>query len=470
MIRTLAWASVGAVAIVVVACGSSSGGGYEDGVTRQDGDGGGDEGVFGGPDSSIGTLADGSTGTVPDALAACATDTQQAKQLPLDLYIMLDTSGSMADTVTGAQTKWDAVKDAMTSFVNDPSSAGIGVGVQYFPIAKAGVPASCASNAECGAGGPCLLKACDPPPNNQVVGCETANDCGGGQNACQPLGQCLFGGSLCLVGSNNAGCLLGPCLQLTSSTCSHRDSCTVTDYAAPAVAIAPLPGAASAIIASLGTKQPDGLTPTSAALSGAVSEAKTYASSNAGHTVIAVLATDGLPTECDQSIANIAAIASGAVAGSPSVKTFVIGVFAPAEQAQAQTNLDQIAAAGGTQNAFIINTTQNVSQQFVAALNTIRGSALPCEYTLPIPESGTPDYAKVNVTFTDGSGAKQTIPYVMSAGSCGTSSGWYYDADPAQGGKPTKIIVCPATCNALKADPKGRIDVVQGCQTVTGVR
>ncbi len=49
---------------------------------------------------------------------------------------MMDQSGSMGDP-TGASgtgiSKWESIKQALSTFVGDPASAGIGVGIQYFP-------------------------------------------------------------------------------------------------------------------------------------------------------------------------------------------------------------------------------------------------------------------------------------------------------------------------------------------------
>jgi hypothetical protein len=50
----------------------------------------------------------------------------------VDLFIMLDTSGSM----TGV--KWDAAKAALISFVQSPSTAGISVGLGIFPLLDPG--------------------------------------------------------------------------------------------------------------------------------------------------------------------------------------------------------------------------------------------------------------------------------------------------------------------------------------------
>jgi hypothetical protein len=215
--------------------------------------------------------------------------------------------------------------------------------------------------------------------------------------------------------------------------------------------------------------EPNGNTPTSAALQGALDEASAYALANRGHTVVAVLATDGIPDECTPTaIDGIAQIAAGGLTGTPSIKTFTIGVFTPQDVSSGTNALDSIAAAGGTSNAFIVNSsTQNVEQLFGAALTAIRGASLPCSYLLPSPDGGVPDFHKLNVQYTAGSGAVTTIAYVESPARCSaTGGGWYYDADPAEGGVPSEIIVCPATCSAFGSDAKGSVDVVLGCQTV----
>ena len=79
---------------------------------------------------------------------SCAAETTMAEPTPLDLYIMLDISGSMLDAAGGGMSKWTAVKSALSAFFQDPASAGISVGIQYVPLRKAGVPATCTSDAE----------------------------------------------------------------------------------------------------------------------------------------------------------------------------------------------------------------------------------------------------------------------------------------------------------------------------------
>jgi hypothetical protein len=420
-------------------------------------------------DAASGTLNDdGGTGGIPDdgGLKACATEQQQATLLPLDLYIMQDTSGSMSDPASGSTSKYDAVRTAMNAFVNDPASAGMGVGLQFFPQFKPGAPATCTTATSCGAFGPCNIHVCVAA--GPIKYCTQDSDCGAGVK-CGDLGECAIGNTPCAKsGGQVVGCVNSTfCLGYASGYCTGRDSCTATDYSTPNVPIQLLPGVAAQITAAFNSKTPEGLTPSSAALQGAIDRAKAHALANPGHTVVAVLATDGLPTECDTNMNNIAAIAAAAYAGTPSIKTFVIGVFAQAEQAQATTNLNQISNAGGTGNAFIINTSQNVAQQFLAALNQIRGSALPCQYAVPMPESGTPDFGKVNVQFSRSNGTKSTIVYVSDVNGCDPNTGgWYYDVNPSSG-TPTKILLCPASCNAVKADSQGKIDVLLGCKSIT---
>src|SRR5437879_5239807 len=133
--RLLLWAGALPLAIILAAaCGSSDQSLFGDGLgDAGEGGGGdalpGDEGGLGGDGASFGDVT-----TLDDAFAACATDTQRGKQLPLDLAVMLDTSGSMFEPVTTGGTKYESVKTAMGQFVNDPGSAGIGIALQYFPL------------------------------------------------------------------------------------------------------------------------------------------------------------------------------------------------------------------------------------------------------------------------------------------------------------------------------------------------
>jgi hypothetical protein len=344
---------------------------------------------------------------------ACAAQKVEAQLLPLDMYIMQDQSGSMSDMVSEGGTKWQAVTNALTAFVQQPGLTGISMGIQYFGL---------------------------PPGGSQVcpVTCVTDADCG----ACAP-------------------CFIDICLGAAGGT----DSCNPSDYAMPEVEIAPLPGVGTAIINSLAQHSPSTSTPTGPALQGALQHAQAWAQAHPGHVTIAVLATDGEPNECtpvDQ--ASIAALAAAALAATPSIKTFTIGTFASADIPSGPDLLNAIAAAGGTMQAFNIDTTMNVNQAFLDALNAIRGTALGCQYTIPTPTMGTPDFSKVNVQYTPGGGTPMDLLQYPDAAHCPASGGgWYYDNNTA----PTQIELCPSTCTTVSADAMGKINILLGCQTKT---
>jgi hypothetical protein len=68
-----------------------------------------------------------STGTGVDPDSACATASDEAKSVPVDMLIMFDKSGSMSGP------KWSACTAALQSFFMDPASAGLRVALRFFP-------------------------------------------------------------------------------------------------------------------------------------------------------------------------------------------------------------------------------------------------------------------------------------------------------------------------------------------------
>jgi hypothetical protein len=461
MRRFLSAAAIGLVGLFIAsACGS------EDESTFN-GSSGGSSG-FGG--SSSGTLGEGGSSGQIDELAACATETLKGESLPLDIHIMLDASGSMMGTVKGG-TKWSSVKAALKGFINDANSAGVGVGLQIFPIVHAGSPATCTSDASCAGGfGTCIFKACDYLAFGALLPCDSQTDCPG-NSGCLEIREFKSGPTTanCLQGSTNIQLACpGNATKITESTCSRKE-CFLDDYDDARIPIALLPGAAGTITSNIdGIPDPPqtALTPTSIAIEGGLKYAKAHKAANPDHAVVLVLATDGLPTRC--SPYESSKIAALAAAGLPDVKTFVVGVFAQTEQGTAKPNLDAIAKGGGTNSALIVSTGGNVTADFQQAMDQIRGAALPCDYKVPSPQSGTPDYGRVNVKFTKADGTASVFPQVKGgAGACDAGGGWYYDVDPATGGTPTKITLCPSSCEAVKNSGTGsKVDVLLGCQTI----
>jgi hypothetical protein len=355
------------------------------------GSGGDEEGAGAGKAAatSVGAGQGGDTG--------CATDTFPGELVPLDLLVVLDRSDSMVD-----DGKWGAVISALQAFVADPSSDGVGLGLQYFPTQPSGPIPDCPN---CGYYGPCI---------------PGANVCGG--------------------------------------SFSPNDSCDPADYTSPDIPIATLPGVRATFESSLASTEPEGAsTPSQPAMEGAVQYATEWAAANPAHITLIVYASDGEPTNCTpNSISGVAAAAGAALAAAPSVKTFVVGVGSEL------SSLQQIASAGGTGQAYLVDTGGNVTDQFIEALHQIRETG-QCQFQIPLPSDGIPDFGRVNVTLVDPDdpSANTQLANVGSAEACGADGGWYYD----NAADPRVIVLCPASCDRVKQEDLD-VSVVLGCQTI----
>jgi hypothetical protein len=261
------------------------------------------------------------------------------------------------------------------------------------------------------------------------------------------LGYFPINAPSCQQGSGECDC------TTIANDCS---SCRLADYGTPDVPIQILPGAAAQIVQSLDAHGPSGATPTRPALEGALQYALAHAQANPDRKVIVVLATDGQPNDCQSNVNNVSTVARNAFQGTPSVQTYVVGIGNTG-------NLNAIAQAGGTGTALIVDSA-NAGQQFLDAMNQIRGAALTCEFTVPQPGPGqTFNASEVNVYFYPTSGTGGGIIYkVDNAGACDpVSGGWYFDDNA----NPTRVFLCDASCNSIKATP-GRIELELHCPSV----
>jgi len=329
-------------------------------------------------------------GVIIDGDAACVAEPRAGEQIPLDLFFMVDKSGSMtcpvgqagANCTNGggnnppAVNRWTSLRDALFEFTNSTASAGLGVGMGFFPQLN------------------------------------------GNQLRCNPQ-----------------------------------------DYSTPAAAIAALPGAAGGVQAALNAQMPAGSTPTVPALSGAIQYATGYAQTHPGRTVAIIFASDGVPTECagnNNNIPGAVTVAQAALMGTPSIRTYVLGV-GPNLQ-----NLNQIAAAGGTTEAHLIES--GGSAELITALNEIRKNALTCDYQIPIIPGKPLDLNFVNIKVRVGAppASEQQIHRVDSAAQCSAQGGWYFDNPSA----PTRIQLCPTTCDPLLKTTGSGLTVLIGCKSV----
>ena len=167
-----------------------------------------------------------------------------AEPTPLDIFIMLDQSGSMNEDADNALTKWQSVKAAISVFVQDDGPEGIGVGIQYFGLPTPAVPGCTAF----------------PCPND---------------------GDCTAGCTTCSSGVCHAP--FNP----------DEDTCEAMEYAWAEVPIQQLPGVASSIISSLSMHGRGTNTPTLPALQGAVDYAEAWQIARPDHVTVVAFATDG---------------------------------------------------------------------------------------------------------------------------------------------------------------------------------
>ncbi len=456
----------------------------------------------------------------------CAADVSIAELVEIDIHLMLDSSSSMLEAMPNGSSKWDAVVDSLIGFVEDPATAGIGVGLQYFPLLRPNANLDCLTDSDCaGDGGPCSSSTCvlqdsvegyeylGVSPTTTVGVCDGDAACADGEVCRSFLGVCSApnpdtGGYSALVDGDNllvcevsSDCPLGECdllgfceyldaqgqpilcsgaaltcpngagaCLLYPYSCTNATLCGGEDYATPAVEISTAADRNQALIASLTAHAPEGLTPTAPALQGVIQHARAREAADPNRKVVAVLATDGLPTECEPlDIADVSDLARAGLEGTPSVETYVIGVFSEAEAAQAEANLNQIAAAGGTERAFVISTGTDVAASFLAALNEIRGAALACDFAIPEPEAGTQlDFGRVNLEFVDSAGNRRQLVNVVDEAACAEAlgTGWYYVRD-AETNDPEQIRVCPDVCDEFEsAMGASQVNLQIGCATI----
>ena len=253
-----------ALGAAALACSCAQIGGTDspspDGSPSVSSGGGGSSGL----EITIGGSLPGENGASSGATGTCHAEVREGQRVPIDMYLLVDSSGSMAERVGGGS-KWDVVSTALTAFLKDPRNEGTGVGLGYFPAA---------AQATCMQGDP---------------GC-----------FCIPFTPICFS----LVGG----------------------SCTVSDYSTAAVPLA-LPAQLTTAIGNLAAHQLGGGTPTRPALEGALQSVNAWATQHPDRKAVLVLATDGEPSGCDSNTPqDVADVAAGALAGPHAIRTFVIGV------------------------------------------------------------------------------------------------------------------------------------------------
>jgi hypothetical protein len=114
----------------------------------------------------------------------------------------------------------------------------------------------------------------------------------------------------------------------------------------------------------------------------------------------------------------------------------------------------------------VIDTSHDLTVEFRAALDAVRNTQLACEFAIPEPDQSEQiDYSLVNVNFKNGKKSSALL-YVRDAADCDPlTGGWFYDTDPDVE-DPTRIVVCPTTCETFESASSASVEIAVGCQTI----
>jgi hypothetical protein len=237
--------------------------------------------------------------------------------------------------------------------------------------------------------------------------------------------------------------------------------------------------------ARIDAAMPSGGTPTQAALTGGFGALEPFVATGAlqpGGKKVLVLMTDGVPSGgATEQNACIAAAKTELALPSPKgpITTFAVGIGVFPSTSKVTYDpafMGALAQAGGaapagcnpSENADVSKvchfqvtpngkTAAQITQDFIKAIDQIRGQVLSCEFALDKSVGGQVDPSKVNVVFVDKNGVSHPI---LQDG----TNGWTYD-DPAS---PKKVILHGQGCADVKGDPQGKVSIVLGCVTERG--
>ncbi len=142
----------------------------------------------------------------------------------------------------------------------------------------------------------------------------------------------------------------------------------------------------------------------------------------------------------------------------------------PVQACLLQTSCCFQAADQGKEYETLVNMTGGVfgnlcDQDFAPVFDAVsekvvQTAGIACEWDIPDTENFDPD--KVNVQFDDGQGGILDIGRVDDPAQCpNVTDGWYYD-DPLN---PTKILLCPQTCEKVQGFDNAQIQIKFGCPT-----
>lgn len=278
---------------------------------------------------------------------------------------------------------------------------------------------------------------------------------------------------------------------------AQSQKCEDASYSEPLVPMTALPstdfgGALDDYEAEVGASLAGGNwrgdTPTLAVVNGTLEYLRAQKAANGDAQVALVLVTDGVPQSCSNNAIEPIADAVEEAFTEDGIRTYVIGVKNPTtpptslpagwtaqgcNDAGAEVNdgefwcappnalasLDQIAAAGDTTAAELIDTDNPGATKtaFARAIAAIRENSVSCDVEIPAhPQGGSFDKDKIDVIYASGK-TDRTLSYDPD---CDEDLAWHYDDED----DPTSIVLCASACDTIQRDGKAQLRVDFRCE------
>lgn len=335
---------------------------------------------------------------------------------PATLYILFDRSASMSGA-TGGSNLWTPAVAAVKSFIDDEDSAGLGVGIQYFPKS----------------GGSCDGTGYKTPAVTPGVLPGRASAISNSLNQTSP--ESLLGAS----GTPIEGALRGATQYCLAYQASHTDEQCV------------------AVIVTDGKPEWDNCEKNFDTLAGIAKSAKdkgvvTFAVGLAGadFNLLNKIAQQGGAPDCDTSSSSRYACDVSSSADKLSL------ALAKIRETTVTTETHTVTYPVTRTITYPVTRTVTRTEY----RTEVQKTPVPCEWTIPESTDGPFDRDKLNVrwSFAD---EHKTLLRVGSSADC-RDNAWYYD-NPEQ---PQRVIACGQTCEQIKAEDDSSIDILLGCATI----
>ena len=338
---------------------------------------------------------------------------------PAKLYILLDRSASMSGA-TGGSNIWTPAVNAVKAFVADEDSAGLGVGIQYFPNSKSGN--TCDGT---------RYKTPDVAPAPAVLPASASA-------LITSLGKQSPESLLGASGTPIEGALRGATQYCLTYQAAHTDEQCV------------------AVIVTDGKPEWDSCEKNYDNLAKIAKAAK-----DKGVITFAV----GLKG-ADFTLLNKIAMAGGAPDCDTGSSTYACDVSSNADKLSIALNKIRETTVTTETHTVTYPVTHTVTRPVTHTETRtethyeVQKTPVPCEWTIPESTDGPFNKDKVNVRWSANK-QETTLLRVGAQADC-LEKGWYYD-NPTS---PERVIACSQTCDAIKAQEDSSVDILLGCATI----